>query len=237
MRSRASTLLACAIAVLASTVDPAGAEWAIDFYGGASWTQSADLRVTGRDDTGASVQASIFDIATDTGWTAGLRAGYWLDSLPFLGLGLDVFYFSIPIPSQTTSATGTLNGEILGKPISIDAAGQARVPSVTLPGVGFSPDIRLRLPLLTSDAAPQGRLQPYLTGGPAWAFTLKGNEVDVVFGGKVGAGLSVVLVRPLALFAEYRYTFFPDFTFSQRDLSFKADLNTHNAVVGVSLRF
>jgi opacity protein-like surface antigen len=237
MRSRASALLACAIAVMASTVDPARAEWAIDLYGGGSWTQSADLRVSGRDDSGNSVDATIFDIATDTGLTVGLRTGYWLESLPFLGFGLDVFYFSMPIPGQTTPATGALNGEILGKPITIDATGQARIPSVTLPGVGFSPDIRLRLPLITSGDFPKGVLQPYLTGGPAWAFTLKGNEVDVVFGGKVGAGLSVSLIRSLALFAEYRYTFFPNFTFSHRELTYEADLNTHSAVVGISLRF
>lgn len=234
MRSRLAAILICAVSFLS---EPAEAEWAIDLYGGASWTQSADLRVRGRDDTEASVNTTIFDITTDTGLTAGLRAGYWLESLPFVGFGLDLFYFSMPIPSQTATATGTLNGEILGKPISIDAAGQARIPSVTLPGLGFSPDIRLRWPLLTSAEFPKGRLQPYVTGGPAWAFTLEGNEVDVVFGGKIGAGLSVSLIRPLALFAEYRYTFFPNFTFSQRQLTYEADLNAHNAVVGISLRF
>ena len=57
------------------------------------------------------------------------------------------------------------------KPITINAAGQADIPSITLPLLGFSPDLRLRWPLLTSKAYPQGILQPYLTAGPAWALT------------------------------------------------------------------
>jgi opacity protein-like surface antigen len=216
---------------------PAAAEWTIDLYGGLSWTESANLDVSGRDDTGATVNATIFDLTTDTGLTVGLRTGYWLDSLPFIGFGVDLFYFSLPVPAQTASATGTLNGEILDKPISIDATGQARVPSVTLPGLGFAPEIWLRWPLFKSEDLPKGRLQPYITGGPAWALTLEGDDVEVVMGGKIGAGLSLSLFRPLALFAEYRYTFFPSFTFTHRNLTYKADLNTHNAVVGISLRF
>ena len=52
--------------------------------------------------------------------TFGLRLGYWLDPLPFVGLGLDVFYFSIPVPGQTVQATGTLQSEIAGEPITIN---------------------------------------------------------------------------------------------------------------------
>ena len=119
-----------------------------------------------------------------TGVTAGLRAGYWIDPLPFVGLGLDFFYFSVPIPAQTASATGTLTSEIRGKPITINGAGQADIPSVTLPALGFSPDLRLRWPLITSKEYPQGILQPYLTAGPAWVLTLTSDNVDVKLGGK-----------------------------------------------------
>lgn len=230
-------LLVFLLVVLAWAGGPAEAEWALDAYGGAAWTQSTDLRVTGHDNTGDVVDVMIFDIKTDTGVTAGLRAGYWIDPLPFVGLGLDFFYFSVPIPAQTVSGTGMLTTEIRDKPLTIDAAGQAHVPSVTLPALGFSPDLRLRWPLLTSKAYPRGILQPYLTGGPAWAFTLTSDRVDVKLGGKVGAGLSVVIARWVALFAEYRYTFFPGFTLSHEHVSYEADINNHAAIVGISLRF
>jgi opacity protein-like surface antigen len=168
---------------------------------------------------------------------AGLRAGYWIDPLPFVGLGMDLFFFSVPIPAQTASATGTLNSEIFGKPISIDASGEARVPAVTLPALGFSPDLRLRWPIFTSKAYPQGILQPYVTAGPAWALTLTSDHVDVRLGGKIGAGLSVNLIQWVALFAEYRYTFFPGFAFSHEHVGYKTDIKNNAVVFGVSLRF
>jgi len=237
MTLRCIALLALSIIAAAWAGAPAEAEWALDAYAGAAWTESADIRITGRDNTGSAVDAMIFDLKTNTGVAAGLRAGYWIDPLPFLGLGLDFFYFSVPVPAQTASATGTLTSEIRDKPITINTAGQADVPSVTLPALGFSPDLRLRWPFLTSKAYPQGILQPYLTAGPAWVLTLTSDNLDVKLGGKIGAGLSVSLVRWVALFAEYRYTFFPGFTFSHEHVAYKADINTHAAIFGISLRF
>jgi hypothetical protein len=77
--------------------------------------------------------------------------------------------------------------------------------------------------LRTSKGLPHGLLQPYVTAGPAWAFTLKGDEVD--------------LLKFLALFAEYRYSFFPDYQVKNRGVTYEADVDTHNIVFGVSLRF
>jgi opacity protein-like surface antigen len=235
MRPRLAALLVLAAGLVVGS--PADAEWTIDLYGGPSWTESTDLRATGRDDTGLDVDATIFDIRTDTGATFGFRAGYWLDPVPFLGFGMDFFYFGVHVPSQTRSGTGTLNAEIADKTISVDASGQARVPSVTLPGLAFSPELRLRVPLITSQAFPKGMVQPYLAVGPAWAFTVEGDSLDLVIGGKLGAGLSVSLLPFLALFTEYRYTFFPDFKATHRNVDYEADINTHNVVFGVSFRF
>ncbi|MGH7390892.1 MAG: outer membrane protein [Candidatus Rokuibacteriota bacterium] len=231
----AGLLLSASLVTLA--VEPAQAEWMFDLYGGASRTRPADLRVTGTDDTGASVDGSLSDVEPDTGFTAGLRGGYWLESLPFLGFGLDLFYFEAPVPAQTTTATAAFSGELLGKPIAVSAAGDVRIPSVTLPGLGFAPEVYLRLPLLVSASYPRGRLQPYITGGPAFAFSLDNEEVELQVGGKIGGGLAVYLFKALALFAEYRYTFFPDFALVDRDLEYKVDLDTHHVVVGLSLRF
>jgi hypothetical protein len=234
MRSRLTALLLCPTVVLLAA--PAGAEFTLDFYGGPSWTESADLRATGRDDTGFSIDATIFDIKTNTGVTFGFRPGYWFEFARFLGLGMDLFFFAVPIPSQTTTATGTLDSELFDEDITV-TAGRARVPSVTLPGLAFSPEIKLRLPLLTSKAFPKGLIQPYVALGPAWAFTVEDDDLELVIGGKIGAGVSVSLIRFLALFAEYRYTFFPNFQFTHRNVDYEADINTHNLVFGVSLRF
>src|SRR5262249_15788691 len=116
-------------------------------------------------------------------------------------------------------------------------AGQADIPSVTLPALGFSPDLRLRWPLITSKEYPQGVLQPYLTAGPAWVLTLTSDNVDVKLGGKIGAGVSVTLVRSVPPFAEYRYPSLPGFTFSHEHVAYKTDINPHAAFFGISLRF
>jgi opacity protein-like surface antigen len=237
MTPRWTALLALAVVAVAGAGAPAEAEFALDAYVGPAWTRPADVRAGGRDDTGNTIDAMIFDVKSNTGVAAGLRAGYWIDPLPFVGFGMDFFLFTIPIPAQTASATGTLSSEIFDKPISIDTSGQAQVPAVTLPALGFSPDLRLRWPIFTSKAYPQGILQPYVTAGPAWALTLTSDQIDVRLGGKIGAGLSVNLVKWVALFAEYRYTFFPGFAFSHENVGYKTDIKNNAVVFGVSLRF
>jgi opacity protein-like surface antigen len=234
--STAALLLTCVMGV-AYGAGPAAAEWNFDLYGGAAWIESSDLGVRGQDSRGASVNLTIFDLDTDTGFTVGARGGYWLDPLPFLGFDLDVFYLQTPVPAQTTTGTGTLTGQFLGKPISVDASGVASIPSATLPMFGFAPEIRLRWPLMVDATFPHGRLQPYFTGGPAWAFSLKNEHLAVEFGGKVGAGLAFQIAPWIALFSEYRYIFFPGFELTDRHLTYKANINTHTVVFGLSLRF
>jgi opacity protein-like surface antigen len=223
--------------VIACGATPVAAEWDLDLYGGAAWIQNSDLRVRGLDDAGVSVDATIFDLDTKTGFIVGARTGYWLEPLPFLGFGLDVFYMHIPVPAQTTTATGALSGEFLGKPISVSGSGVASIPEATLPLFGFAPEIRLRWPLMVDAAFPRGRLQPFFAGGPAWAFSLKNEDISVEFGGKVGGGLTFLVTPWLGLYAEYRYMFFPGFELTDKNLTYKANINSHTVVGGISLRF
>ena len=238
MKTRASAAVALfVIATLGVVTTPAHAEWAIDLFGGASWTKSADMDVSGHDSSGLSVRSTLSDVELDTGFTVGGRVGYWFEFAPFLGLGLDAFYFSLPIPAQTVSASDTFSGSFLGKPITFTSSGAANIPAVDLPSAAFSPQLMLRWPLLTSADAPKGRLQPYIGAGPAWAFTVKSDELAVVLGGLVRAGVAVQVFQHLALFAEYRYSFFPGFELQDRGLTLKTDLDTHHVVGGLSFRF
>jgi opacity protein-like surface antigen len=234
---RAMALLMTMVVALAGIAAPAAAEWTIDLYGGAAWLPPADLDVSGSDNTRASVQGSLFDIHTDTALTVGTRFGYWLESVPFLGFDLDLFYMHVPIPKQTRSGTARLTGEFLDRPISVSINGTASIPDATLPLLGFAPEIRLRWPLMVDNAFPKGRLQPYLSAGPAWAFSLDNEELTVELGGKVGVGLAFNLARWIALFGEYRYIFYPGMELTDRNLTYKADIKTHSVVLGVSLRF
>src|SRR5262245_61579736 len=112
---RPTALLLTLVMGLAWGVAPAAAEWNFDLYGGAAWVQSSDLGVRGQDSRGNSVDLTIFNVDTNTGFTVGFRGGYWIDPLPFLGFDLDVFYLQVPVPAQTTTGTGTLSGRFLDK--------------------------------------------------------------------------------------------------------------------------
>jgi opacity protein-like surface antigen len=223
---------------LAAGATPAGAEWAIELYGGATSTESTDLDVSGQDATQMTIRSTLFDVDADTGFTAGLRIGYWFESAPFLGLALDTFYFSMPVSSQTVDASSTFSGTLLDEEITFTASGQAQIPSVDLPGVAFAPQLALRWPLLVSKEFPSGRLQPYVAGGPAWALSIESDEeFELMFGGMVRGGMSFKMLPFLGLFAEYRYSFFPEFEVEDRGLAFEADLNTHHVVLGLSFTF
>src|SRR5262245_25037352 len=124
----AAILVAAVLSVAYGTV-PAAAEWNVDLYGGAAWLQNSDLGVRGQDDRRASVNLTIVNLDTNPGFTVGVRGGYWLEPLPFLGFDLDVFYLQTPVPAQTTTGTAAFSGHFLDKPISVDASGQAHIPS------------------------------------------------------------------------------------------------------------
>ena len=237
------TIAPCAIgtfflATLVIGVAPARAELALDIFGGVSLTESTDFAVDGIDNTNVFLRGVLSNVKVDPGFTVGGRIGYWFESLPFLGLGVDGFYFSLPVPAQTVDSTTDITGSIRGRPITTTTSGQVKLRSVDLPAAGFSPQLMLRWPLLTSNEMPKGRLQPYIGVGPAWAVSIDRDELALVLGGLVRGGIAFQLFRHLALFAEYRYSFFPNFELTDsHGLHFQTDLNTHNVVGGLSIRF
>src|SRR5437867_2433055 len=115
--------------------------------------------------------------------------------------------------------------------------------------IGF--DAMLRYPLMKSPEFPNGRLQPYVTIGPA-IFVAHAedsrnfepsnqSDTDASAGVKVGGGVAWQFTKNIAMFGEYRYTHFsPEFTFRddvRGNAELSTDVNTHYLLVGVSFRF
>jgi opacity protein-like surface antigen len=216
--------------------DAARAEWFLDGYAGWSRTERTDVDIRGLSVAGVPVQASLLDVKTDDSVLLGLRAGYWFGFLPEVGLGVDVFYFRPDVPAQTVTATGAVSGKIFGESITISAAGPARLPSVTIPAVVFAADLLLRWRFLQTADIPNGRLQPYITVGPAWMVT-DPEDYSATLGFKVAGGFAWQFHRRMAVFAEYRYTqFLPD-DVEVGGLRYSADVKTHHALGGLSFRF
>lgn len=216
------------------------AEWYADAYAGAVWTANTDLTVISSLGTTTTYQS--LDIQND--WTAGGRAGYWLDKpkMDWLGFGLDVFFFHLKTPTgQQVGVTGT-------------GGTTTQFAHWSLPAWGIGFDVlRLRLPLLRDDRFIHGRVQPYLAAGPTVFITYAGqnsfvqpdgqSSTDASVGAKVDAGVAVMITQRIGAFAQYRFTHFTtelEYQNTSPALAtelFKTTYDTHHAIAGLSLRF
>jgi opacity protein-like surface antigen len=224
-------------AVLSLTSAPASAEWAVDLFGGGAFTQNQNINVKL-----SGIKFDFKDIAFRNSYSIGGRIGYWLESVPYLGMALDASHFHADIDGQTV----------------VVCSGGPCAPSIPVAHLdfaitGISLDAMLRLPLWTSKEFPQGRLQPYLTVGPtifigraegpidsAQIPVHSRSDTDTAIGFQSSAGFAWQFHPHWALFAEYRFTRF-DSGFNFPVLGSKAteqrDVKTHRALFGISYRF
>jgi hypothetical protein len=229
------------LAVLTAAA-PASAEWFADAYAGRTFTLNDDVAV--HSPSGLSLYR---DTELDQSWIIGGRFGRYLDAVPFLGLGIDISTFWPTIGPQQLHIDGCVpsggcNGGQGGTTGRIDVG----VIAVSL-------DVLLRLPLMKSQDAPWGRLQPYVTAGVPFSqitvtprttaqFRNQDGDTDYTVGYKAGAGVAFQIAPSLMLFAEYRYTH-SEVSVDLRDSALLKktpthfDLDTHYAIVGLSARW
>ena len=218
---------------------PAAAEWYADLYAGVAYTPRSDVTLVVSLPSG-SADHTFHDVKWNDSATYGGRAGYWFDGTPWLGIGLDVFRFDADIPTQSVSTT------ILG------VTAPATLQAIDVSNKVVALDVLLRYPLFVSPAYPKGRLQPYVTAGPAYFKTRAKNTTngelttqaatDSSTGYKLGGGLSWQVVKDVAIFGELRYTHVRaapvlSSALSPLKVPLQFDLNTYHLVAGVSFRF
>jgi hypothetical protein len=201
-------------AVIAPT---AIAETSLDLYLGVSFTAGSKL-----DGKVGGVPAAPRSVSWGDSIEGGIRGGYWLGGLDWLGFGFDASYYR-----PEASLTG-------GGPV-------AGISSLHL--VPMSPLLMVRAPLFASDDYARGRFQPYLAAGPSFVTSVLTS--DVASGREIGFDIGVdarigvnVLIRPsFGVFLEYRYT---DVVVHNRDLlgeKIKTTLVSDHLNAGVTLRF
>jgi opacity protein-like surface antigen len=212
----------------------ARAEGFFDLYLGASFPEDGDIdaRVSTPAFPGSAVTVNG-RVDYDTSFTSGLRGGYWFeDSVNFIGLGLDLSYYG-----------------------AYEDASTAPIDIVALP---ITPLLMARIPIAVEEDFPGGRVQPYAAVGPGLTLSVAradlselglgiDDAVDASFdvGLDVRGGIAFHVAKPIALFAEYRYTrlrpeygdevdydFGPDV-----DIDIEPDIDVHHMVFGVSFRF
>jgi len=242
-RRGVAALIAVIIAsVIGASYRPAAAEWFADLFAGVSMTQSADLRLNDK-----AIGPGTFDnVEFDNALAWGGRFGRFFDAVPFLGVGVDYFQFTPYIGPQSARFHGCIFPDGCGN------SGKGGPGSFDITVNAVSVDLMLRLPLLKSAEAPWGRVQPYLTVGPplfittitprnTQSFKNQDGDTDLSFGLKAGGGVAVQIFKNLMLFAEYRFTHVsPDVELRDANLSrvrLGTDLDTHSALVGLSVRW
>jgi opacity protein-like surface antigen len=241
---------------------PVAAEWMADLYLGATYTPRSNIKVdtsvagTSVDtisDNGIFVDRATNKRATkiDSAPSFGVRFGYWFQDVPYLGLGLDGSYSRPNIRSQTFQHSTSFT-DSAGDTVTVILP--VRLQDADLSVVTISFDLLLRWPLFKSPEFPTGRLQPYVTAGPALfvATATAGGAsffpqvtadsagdgtlvqsvnrtsqsvTDTSWGPKVGGGLAWQLRKDVALFAEYRFMHFSP-TFELHDVGGKTTLKT-----------
>lgn len=216
----------------------AQAQWFIEPYAGAAFTRDADVDVNASGG-GFTLNGEFKDIELEDSFMAGLRTGFWFESIPYLGFAVDAFYFRPDVKAQTVTFTGTGSVTVGNEIVVAPGSSQAQLGNIDIYAVGFSADIMLRLPL--GGPEPQSAaIQPYILAGPAWILTISDDTVEPSIGLKAGAGLSLMVTKNFGLFAEYRFNrFSPEGDVESGGVKARldADITSHSVIGGVSLRF
>lgn len=216
----------------------ASAEWFIEPYAGAAYTRDADVDIDASGG-GFTLNGKLKNIELDNSFMAGLRTGFWFESLPYIGVAVDAFYFRPDVKTQTATFTGTGSVTVGSEIVVTPGSSQAQLGNIDIYGVGFSADLMLRLPMGGTD--PQSAtVQPYILAGPAWILTIADDTVEPALGFKAGAGLALMISKNFGLFAEYRFLrFSPEGEVKSGNVTadLEADITTHAVIGGVSLRF
>jgi opacity protein-like surface antigen len=155
------------------------------------------------------------DVEYDSSFTVGGRVGGWIGK--YFGVGLDVFHFESN-PKNSSIEQGNL---------------------------AFALDLMARFPFLVNAEMPHGRLQPYVTVGPAIFVSnldvpgfSEGRSTSLGFKG--GAGLKFLITQHIGLFGEYRYTYFKsthDFEIGSVSGEMTQRIGTHHFVGGLAIHF
>jgi opacity protein-like surface antigen len=212
-------LLLLAMTLVLSTPHYVQAEGFADVFAGVAFTPKNDVDLS----SGGVTVASESEFKDS--FSVGARAGYWWS---FFGVNLDLSYFRPELDPDDASGGGVT--------IKTD---------LDVWGVGLN--AMLRGQFLKSPDVPEGRLQPYVFGGPTlfisrFDFDVSGagvngeSDTTAKVGLTVGGGVTFMVTKNIGLFSEYRFTRNrPDFDIMGVEIEPKLD--SHHVLAGVTFRF
>ena len=232
-------------------VPPALAEPYAGLYGGisllsdAKWKTNVVLSDSPEidDDGFVFVKRRRARLGTDIDDSAmfGGKIGYWFDFFPFIGAELDIYGFKPDIRVHSKKLPGSsLVGDLVVEETKFD---------VLVVSIGLN--IMGRYPFLKGPNFPRGRIQPYIGIGPALFITSIDDQTEneddnlgettLTFGGlQALLGGKFFILKKLAVFAEYKYTYFTSDlggVSENRSLNGTLDINAHHLYAGIAYHF
>jgi opacity protein-like surface antigen len=197
-------------AILAVSTHSARADWSFDLYGGAGFTHDHDAQVALPDIGITGVHRSL---EFDTAALIGGRFAYWSSPTALFGFAFDVsHFFGLDQPEQLSDTELFANGTPVSEGPELIRRFEISVTSLAFDVLYF------RLPIAVSADFPGGRLQPYVTAGPAVFIAsmtdtsnfLPAGQVSTStsVGAQVGGGVHWLLTQNAGFFIEYRYSAF-----------------------------
>ncbi|MBI5854405.1 MAG: outer membrane beta-barrel protein [Nitrospirae bacterium] len=215
------------LVVLFGLITDLHAEVFLGAYGGWTRGQGTDVAASSQSCFTVTCQPASYatrSVTFQSGGSVGLRAGYWFERLPMVGLAGDLSFYR-------TSGSG----------FELDA-------------VPLSALVFFRVPFLATEQQRGGRLQPYVGIGPSLVVQTASADFRpalpapvtgwaIAPGWDARAGLSMPLSSRVSLFSEWRLTQqrvdirnTPLFNLGMNE-RISATLTTHHYLFGVSWHF
>lgn len=234
-----------------ASLEPIGGDFFLKFYTGFAGTQNSDLQLS----QPAAGNELLFNNVSwiDASWGQpnapyyGIRLGYFLEDLPWLGVMVDFLHFKA---IAETGKVVNVSGTRLGAPINAAIPMSSIVSQYQMTnGINFLTFNALaRWQLDVSEEFPHGRFQPYAGAGLGPTFHQPEIVIDGISStfneyqwGELGVqalvGVSYYIIPELDLFTEYR------FTHTQTNLDTPlggkgmTPIDTHHIVFGTGVHF
>ena len=194
----------------------AWAEFQLDLYGGNASTKATHLNVY----VWSTPVESSTERIDDSSMVYGVRGITWLDSMPWLGFGWDLYQFSSDGPDVGIDNTVS----------ALDIMARYRFGDQWYPYVGIGPSVSYS-DVEFSETSNIGRSL---------------DEESIAYGWDLRTGVNWAIDRSLGVFAEYRYSrlkidiekhtagwFWPSYT----TMDINGRLKTDHYIVGISFKY
>jgi hypothetical protein len=241
-----AVLLAGVLSLTGFGVLPAAAEPFFDLYTGKSFTLSGDITIRqptlGNDVTVKDI--SFDDKSFESPLWYGLRAGYYFEEHPWLGMGIEFFHFKMIADTlDSRPVTGLRNGTRVDTTTRVDSVIQQFQITHGVNYLTF--DALFRYPLLEDrERFRHGRIQLYAGLGVGPVITHAENTVDTIkneeayeVGGagiQVFVGVRALLFKHFGLLLEYKFSH-SDLEVSVARGTGEVEESTHHLIAGITI--